>query len=82
MIVPLKACLACLMTACPMVGGGLLLDRKLMNAGLNPGILSPLDRLCFIGTSGMETLSYDPENAQLDPKDISAIEYAYHLMVW
>ncbi len=120
--------------------GRLLLDRKLMNAGLNPGILSPLDRLCFVGTLGMGALSYEPENpssishitndldeidseiqatldendayvedllvlggssagarpkvllhiegadwlikfrSQLDPKDISAIEYAYHLM--
>ena len=120
--------------------GRLLLDRKLMNAGLNPGTFSPLDRLCFVGTSGMGALSYEPENpsaishitndldeidseiqatldendtyvddllilggssagarpkvllhidgadwlikfrSQLDPKDISAIEYAYHLM--
>jgi serine/threonine-protein kinase HipA len=120
--------------------GRLLLDRKLMNAGLNPGSLSPLDRLCFVGTNGMGALSYEPENpstishitndldeidseiqatldendtyvddllvlggssagarpkvllhiegadwlikfrSQLDPKDISAIEYAYHLM--
>jgi len=120
--------------------GRLLLDRKLMNVGLNPGTLSPLDRLCFVGTSGMGTLSYEPENSSamshitndldeidseiqatldenddyvedllilggssagarpkvllnidgvdwlikfrshLDPKDISAIEYAYNLM--
>jgi serine/threonine-protein kinase HipA len=120
--------------------GRLLLDRKLMNAGLNPATLSPLDRLCFVGTLGMGALSYEPENpsaishitndldeidseiqatldendayvedllvlggssagarpkvllniegmdwlikfrSQLDPKDISAIEYAYHLM--
>lgn len=120
--------------------GRLLLDRKLMNTGLNPGNLSPLDRLCFVGTLGMGALSYEPENpsalshitndldkidseiqatldendayvddllvlggssagarpkvllnidgvdwlikfrSQLDPKDISAIEYAYHLM--
>lgn len=120
--------------------GLLLLDRKLMNAGLNPGTLSPLDRLCFVGTSGMGALSYEPENpsaishitndldeidseiqatldendtyvddllilggssagarpkvllhidgedwlikfrSHLDPKDISAIEYAHHLM--
>lgn len=120
--------------------GRLLLDRKLMNTGLNPGTLSPLDRLCFVGTSGMGALSYEPENpssishitndldeidseiqatldendtyvddllilggssagarpkvllnidgvdwlikfrSQLDPKDISAIEYAYNLM--
>jgi serine/threonine-protein kinase HipA len=120
--------------------GRLLLDRKLMNAGLNPGTLSPLDRLCFVGTSGMGALSYEPENpsaishitndldeidsqiqstldendtyvddllilggssagarpkvllnidgvdwlikfrSHLDPKDISAIECAYHFM--
>jgi serine/threonine-protein kinase HipA len=120
--------------------GRLLLDRKLMNAGLNPSTLSPLDRLCFVGTLGMGSLSYEPENpsaishitndldeidseiqatldendtyvddllvlggssagarpkvllhidgvdwlikfrSSLDPKDISAIEYAYHLM--
>lgn len=120
--------------------GKLLLDRKLMILGLNPHQLSPLDRLCFVGSSGMGALSYEPENSSsfvslstdldeinnkihstlqennqyiddllalngssagaspkvllnidnedylikfrsmLDPKDISAIEYAYHLM--
>ncbi len=121
--------------------GRLLLDRKLMNLGLNPGSLSPLERLCFVGSHGMGALSYEPENPQaisaahqdldeidceirsfqekeddkyiddllalggssagarpkvllridnedwlikfrssLDPKDISCIEYAYHLM--
>jgi len=120
--------------------GRLLLDRKLMNLGLSPGSLSPLDRLCFVGINGMGALSYGPENpsssvdlpsdldeidheiqltleenndyvddlltlggssagarpkvllridnedwlikfrSSLDPKDISAIEYAYHLM--
>ncbi len=120
--------------------GRLLLDRKLMNTGLNPGTLSPLDRLCFVGSNGMGALSYEPENpssishitndldeidseiqatldendayvddlfilggssagarpkvllhidgedwlikfrSSLDPKDISTIEYAYHLM--
>jgi serine/threonine-protein kinase HipA len=112
-----------------------------MNLGLNPGSLSPLDRLCFVGSQGMGALSYEPENpsragsfpedldeidheiqctleqeddqyvddllalggssagarpkilvrvenedwlikfrSTLDPKDISSIEYAYHLM--
>ncbi|CAO5683375.1 MAG: hypothetical protein HEEMFOPI_01960 [Holosporales bacterium] len=120
--------------------GRLLLDRKLMNAGLNPGNISPLDRLCFVGNNGMGALTYEPANpnslssppydlddinieiqttlgesdvyvdnllilggssagarpkvllhidgedwlikfrASLDPKDIGAIEYAYHLM--
>jgi serine/threonine-protein kinase HipA len=120
--------------------GRLLLDRKLMKAGLIPEHLSPLDRLCFVGCGGMGALSFEPENpnsaeflptdldeinheiqatldennayiddllilggssagarpkvllridnegwlikfrSSLDPKDISAIEYAYHLM--
>ena len=120
--------------------GRLLLDRKLINIGLNPGTLSPLDRLCFFGSRGMGALAFEPENpskilsvfndldkihseiqatleennnyvdnlfvlggssggarpkvllnidgeewlikfrSNFDPKDISAIEYAYHLM--
>jgi serine/threonine-protein kinase HipA len=120
--------------------GRLLLDRKLISIGMNPGHLSPLDRLCFVGNHGMGALSYEPEHpnpiktlqtdldeidyeiqetfkendtyvddlltlsgssagarpkvllridntdwlikfrSSLDPKDISAIEYAYHLM--
>lgn len=120
--------------------GRLLLDRTLMKSGLNPGTLSALDRLCFVGKGGMGALSYEPENpgtmshitndlddinseiqatlddndtyvedllvlggssagarpkvllpidgedwlikfrSSLDLKDISAIEYAYHLM--
>ena len=120
--------------------GRLLLDRKLMNSGLNPKTLSPIDRLGFVGSNGMGALSYEPENpsaispitkdldeieteiqatldendayvdellvlggssagarpkvllsldgedwlikfrSSFDPKDISAIEYAYHLM--
>ncbi len=41
--------------------GRLLLDRKLMNLSLNPGDLSPLDRLCYVGKSGMGALVYEPE---------------------
>jgi serine/threonine-protein kinase HipA len=120
--------------------GRLLLDRKLMSLPINPGNLSPLDRLCFVGNHGMGALAYEPENlsnseylpvdfdeinfeiaatlkeddqylddllalggssagarpkalvcidnvdwlikfpSSLDPKEISTIEYAYHLM--
>lgn len=120
--------------------GRLLLDRKLMKAGFNPGMLSPLDRLCFVGCGGMGAIIFEPENpntalslakdldeidseiqatleendayvddllvlggssagarpkillridaedwlikfrSNLDPKDISAIEFAYHQM--
>lgn len=42
--------------------GRLLLDRKLIKLNLNPGKLSPLDRLCFVGSHGMGLLSYEPEN--------------------
>lgn len=40
--------------------GRLLLDRKLMTLGINPGNLSPLDRLCYVGRSGMGGLFYEP----------------------
>jgi serine/threonine-protein kinase HipA len=121
--------------------GRLLLDRKLIKYNLNPGLLSPLDRLCFVGKHGMGALTYEPETEETldiphidldvianevrefqendddrfvedllklggssagarpkvllslhndnwiikfrsstDPKDIGAIEYAYHLM--
>ena len=42
--------------------GRLLLDRKLMTAGFNPGTLSPLNRLCFVGSNGMGALVFEPEN--------------------
>jgi serine/threonine-protein kinase HipA len=42
--------------------GRLLMDRKLMKAGLNPNALSPLDRLCMIGSHGMGALIYEPEH--------------------
>ena len=43
--------------------GRLLLDRKLINLGLNPEMLSPLDRLCFVGQHGMGALSYVPDHS-------------------
>lgn len=51
--------------------GRLLLDRKLMHTGLNPKTLSPLDRLCFVGSNGMGALSYEPEH----PSALSHITY-------
>jgi serine/threonine-protein kinase HipA len=41
--------------------GRLLLDRKLMTLGLNPDALTPLDRLCYVGSTGMGALCYEPE---------------------
>lgn len=41
--------------------GHLLLDRTLIKHNLNPGSLSLLDRLCFVGSQGMGALTYEPE---------------------
>jgi serine/threonine-protein kinase HipA len=41
--------------------GRLLLDRKLSKLGLNPHILTPLDRLQYVGKRGMGALQYEPE---------------------
>lgn len=41
--------------------GRLLLDRKLMRLGINPGEITPLDRLRYVGGRGMGALSYKPE---------------------
>lgn len=57
--------------------GRLLLDRKLMKAGLNPETLSLLDRLCFVGSQGMGALSYEPENLNIASsklKDLDEID--------
>lgn len=40
--------------------GRLLLDRKLMNNGINPNNLTPLDRLRYVGVNGMGALHYKP----------------------
>lgn len=44
--------------------GRLLLDRKLMKLGINPGDLTPLDRLKFVGSRGMGALTYEPEHIE------------------
>src|SRR5690349_17351435 len=41
--------------------GRLLLDRKLLSLGINPGTLTPLDRLAYVGSNGMGALVYEPE---------------------
>ncbi|MCL6755575.1 MAG: HipA N-terminal domain-containing protein [Candidatus Rhabdochlamydia oedothoracis] len=47
--------------------GKLLLDRKLMSLRLNPGDLSPLNRLCYVGKNGMGALVYEPEIEGIKP---------------
>lgn len=62
--------------------GRLLLDRKLMSLGMNPGSLSPLDRLCLVGSHGMGALSYEPENRESSialPTDLDEIDYEIQL---
>ncbi len=56
--------------------GRLLLDRKLMNTGINPGDLSPLDRLRYVGSRGMGALVYEPEidGSPLHPHDDLFVE--------
>lgn len=49
--------------------GRLLLDRKLMTMQVNPGDLSPLDRLRYVGHRGMGALIYEPEIEGLAPSD-------------
>jgi serine/threonine-protein kinase HipA len=45
--------------------GRLLLDRALIKHKINPGGLSVLDRLCFVGSNGMGALVYEPEAEHL-----------------
>ena len=57
--------------------GRLLLDRKLMTGGLHPGDLSPLERLCFVGSHGMGALVFEPENPMTTlslPHDLDEID--------
>ncbi|MBN2778646.1 MAG: type II toxin-antitoxin system HipA family toxin [Bacteroidales bacterium] len=41
--------------------GNLLLDRLLRERGIDPSILSVLDRLSIVGKNGLGALSYEPE---------------------
>lgn len=45
--------------------GLLLMDRKLRSVGIQPGELTPLDRLAWIGDQGMGALAYRPEHPAL-----------------
>lgn len=40
--------------------GRLLMDRKLRKSGILPESVSPLDRLSYVGNSGMGALAYEP----------------------
>lgn len=42
--------------------GKLLLDRKLLSAGINGNNISPLDRLTFLSHNSIGAISYEPEH--------------------
>ena len=50
--------------------GRLLIDRKLLHAGINPDAMTPLDRLRYVGKNGMGALQYEPEieNEEIQPQ--------------
>jgi serine/threonine-protein kinase HipA len=58
--------------------GRLLLDRKLMKLSLNPGDLSPLDRLRYVGTHGMGALVYEPEIGGIQPSSHEDLDEISH----
>lgn len=43
--------------------GRLVLDRALAESGVDIGMVTPLDRLAYVGTRGMGALTYHPEQA-------------------
>ncbi len=45
--------------------GRLLLDRALLQRGISPGEISPLDRLSLLGPNGMGALIYRPQGLSL-----------------
>ena len=54
--------------------GRLLMDRKLRDVGIQPGQLTPLDRLAWVGSHGMGALVYKPEHHALAAADGGAID--------
>jgi serine/threonine-protein kinase HipA len=57
--------------------GKLLIDRWLLSIGINPGNLSPLDRLSLVGNSGMGALQFHPsQNSDATESALSLDFYA------
>jgi serine/threonine-protein kinase HipA len=54
--------------------GHLLMDRQLVRNGLHPSMMSPLDRLAWVGSAGMGALTYRPEHPALSDADDSDID--------
>ena len=53
--------------------GKLLLDRKLLSAGINLNSISPLDRLAFLDNNSIGAISYEPEHEDKN-KSLNAID--------
>lgn len=51
--------------------GRLLVDRKLLAAGINLAEVSPLDRLAIVGKNGMGALTYEPALESKEGADFS-----------
>ena len=62
--------------------GRLLMDRLARKQGLNPALLSPLDRLAFVGSRAIGALAFVPANAlQLDDHDVALLGLATQAQV-
>ncbi|RLD88804.1 MAG: type II toxin-antitoxin system HipA family toxin [Bacteroidetes bacterium] len=55
--------------------GNLLVDRYLLTQGVKPRLLSPLDRLSIVGTSGMGALQYIPDKHIVSGKKTNDISF-------
>ena len=50
--------------------GRLIIDRLLRKQSINPSAVSPLERLCIVGKSGMGALEYEPVTPLFDKFDV------------
>ena len=55
--------------------GALLLDRHLKQIGINPGDVSVLERLAYVGTSGMGALEYVPAKEADFNRDAAGLSF-------
>lgn len=61
--------------------GLLLMDRFLRQKGINVGKITPLDRLLYIGSTGMGALTYEPDhssprwNGPADPLHLKSLSW-------
>lgn len=53
--------------------GNLLLDRQLQKQGRRLALVSPLERLCWVGANGMGALEYEPATDEIEGFDPDVI---------